>query len=352
MDKVERMELTTIPAIETYLTTRPDPAMVATNLIPKITAAIELAKTPIQANDIRTMLDMTMRYLRQQLPKAVKDRWDRYEKMHPAETGYVEAAAKAGVLWDGMEGKQPNGVRYDRSAKSPSLTVLDAGFKGARDATRCERAGKLHPEDRRTYYEEMKKDQRHVTLDGAERIWMMMQENIPDPLSGKYRVIYADPPWDYGNSMPEGTTQPDTHYEPIPDTQLAKMNVKEIAENDAVLFLWVTSPKLEDCFPIIKTWGFIYKAAFIWDKVKHNMGHYNSVRHEFLLICTRGSCMPDIPKLIDSVQTIEREAHSVKPDEFRNIIDELYPKGKRIELFARKYSEGWEAHGNELRKIS
>jgi hypothetical protein len=26
---------------------------------------------------------------------------------------------------------------------------------------------------------------------------------------GKYRVIYADPPWSYGNTMPDGTTAPD-----------------------------------------------------------------------------------------------------------------------------------------------
>jgi N6-adenosine-specific RNA methylase IME4 len=340
-------ELSTIPAIETYLTSRPDPVSVATELVPHLTAAIELAKTPAQANDLRTMFDMSIRYLRQQLPKAVKTRWDRYDLMHPAESGYVEAAAKAGVLWQADPSRKRVPGPRD-AAKSPQLSASEAGFKGARDATRCERAGKLDAEDRRTYYLEMNQDQRHVTLDGAERIWMMMQNNDPAPLSGKYRVIYADPPWDYGNSMPEGTTQPDTHYEPISDAHLAKMNVKDIAEDDAVLFLWVTSPKLEECFPIIRAWGFEYKSAFIWDKVKHNMGHYNSVRHELLLICTRGSCTPDVPELVDSVQTIERGDHSVKPEEFRKIIDRLYPHGKRIELFARRSTEGWDVYGDQV----
>ena len=346
-------ELATVPAVETYLATRPDPVAVATDLVPRLTEAIELAKTPTQANDLRTMFDMALRYLRQQLPRAVKDRWDRYDKMHPAETGYVEAAAKAGALWDGIEGKRLAGRPSNNRANSPDLMgATDQGFKGRRDAVRCVRAGRLHEEDRRTYYLEMNQDQRHVTLDGAERVWLMMQENDPDPLSGKYRVIYADPPWDYGNSTSGETTQPDTHYQPITDAKLAKMNVKEIAEDNAVLFLWVTSPKLEECFPIIRAWGFEYKSAFIWDKVKHNMGHYNSVRHELLLICTRGSCMPDIPKLIDSVQTIDRTDHSVKPEEFRHIIDELYPHGKRKELFARKQTKGWDAHGNELAAVS
>ena len=126
------------------------------------------------------------------------------------------------------------------------------------------------------------------------------------------------------------------------------MPVKGICEPDAVLFLWVTSPLLYQAEPIIAAWGFKYKTSFVWDKVKHNMGHYNSVRHEFLLVCTRGSCVPDNRKLYDSVQSIDRTKHSEKPEGFRSIIDTLYPHGKRIELFARKQVGGWEAFGDEL----
>jgi len=67
-----------------------------------------------------------------------------------------------------------------------------------------------------------------------------------------------------------------------------------------------------------------------------------------LLIATRGSCQPEVKKLFDSVQTIERTRHSEKPEEFRQIIDTLYPTGKRIELFARKKAEGWDCYGNEI----
>jgi len=129
--------------------------------------------------------------------------------------------------------------------------------------------------------------------------------------------------------------------------ELCALQVKQLAMDDAVLFLWVTSPLLFECAPIITSWGFQYKASFIWDKVKHNMGHYNSVRHEFLLVCTRGSCLPDTKKLIDSVQSIERTTHSTKPEEFRKIIEELYPHGKRLEMFARRKVANWDVFGNE-----
>ncbi len=103
----------------------------------------------------------------------------------------------------------------------------------------------------------------------------------------------------------------------------------------------MTSPLLKRCFPIIEAWGFQYKSSFVWDKVKHTMGFYNSVRHESLLIATRGSCTPDIPKLIDSVQSIERsDKHSGKPCEFYDIVETLDDHGRKLEIFSSEPSGG------------
>lgn len=171
--------------------------------------------------------------------------------------------------------------------------------------------------------------------------------------TGKYRVIYADPPWKYGDGLTENYGGTQYHYPSMSTDELCAMPVKDMAEDDAVLFLWVTSPLLEECFPIIRAWGFKYKSSFVWDKIKHNMGHYNSVRHEFLLICTRGSCTPDEKTLIDSVQSIERtQKHSEKPEEFRRIIETLYKHGSKLELFARCQHEDWEVYGNQLSAVS
>lgn len=168
--------------------------------------------------------------------------------------------------------------------------------------------------------------------------------------TAKYRVVYADPPWNYGDKSDGGGVQAggaEHHYPSMTIAELSALGIDAICEPDAVLFLWVTSPLLAECFQVIDAWGFTYKASFVWDKVKHNMGHYNSVRHELLLICTRGSCTPDVVELFDSVQSIERTTHSTKPEKFREIIDALYTHGKRIELFARKSVRGWDAYGND-----
>ena len=173
---------------------------------------------------------------------------------------------------------------------------------------------------------------------------------------GKHRVIYADPPWWYAtpqHSKTEQATVLKSHYPSMKIDEICALPIKQMAADNAVLFLWTTSPLLFEAGKVIDAWGFTYKASIIWDKVKHNVGHYVSVRHEFLLICTRGSCPKDSDKLADSVVVMERTEHSAKPDIFRNMIDEMYVpvKGDRVELFARAdLPKHWKAWGNQNAK--
>jgi len=196
------------------------------------------------------------------------------------------------------------------------------------------RRGEMKPA---TAYQTMKKDA------VADKV-----QELPD---GKYRILYADPPWHYNDSR--GPSLKDLgavgeHYPTMSIEELCALNVKNLAADNSVLFLWTTAPMLEDSFKVVKAWGFKHKTQFIWDKVKSFFGHYSSVRHELLLVCTRGNCTPDVPKLFDSVQIIKKQKHSQKPEHFRKIIDTLYPHGPRIELFARgKISSTWVAWGNE-----
>lgn len=162
----------------------------------------------------------------------------------------------------------------------------------------------------------------------------------------KYSVIYADPPWQY-TSGDQHTDEAQetvlgTHYESMPLADICKMPVKEMAADNAGLFLWATSPTLEEAFEVITAWGFEYKTSMVWDKVAHNVGNYVSVRHELLLICVRGT-MPRVTKLVDSVHSEERSEHSRKPEHFRKVIEGMYPNAKRIELFARRHANGWDS---------
>ena len=139
------------------------------------------------------------------------------------------------------------------------------------------------------------------------------------------------------------------HYNTMSLEDIKALPVKELTEDDAVLFMWTTAPLLEEAFEVVNAWGFKYKTNIIWNKVKPNLGNYTSVRYEHLMIATKGRGTTDNTERPNSVQTIERRGrHSEKPEEFRNIIETLYTYGNKIELFSRKKVEGWEAYGNEV----
>lgn len=172
-------------------------------------------------------------------------------------------------------------------------------------------------------------------------------------LEGMYRVIYADPPWSMRNSQPSGSNAAD-HFPPMSIEDICNLPVSSHALPDSVLFCWVTAPMLyENPGPreVIEAWGFKPKTGIVWDKVRHVFGNYVSVRHEHLIIATRGSCTPeDLKPMIDSVQTVRREGeHSEKPEDFRQIIERLYPTGPYLELFGRKRHRGWSVFGNDAR---
>ncbi len=257
----------------------------------------------------------------------------------------IEAHAMLGQFWK-QEPKHQGG----RGNKNivPEGTSFVSQSKEIKDGLLLSDIKEEQPEE----FEQIKSGKKKITQVRRERTRTKALGKIAALPTDKFRVIYADPPWKYGDERErlEGTTGASAHYPSMTISELSALPIGDMVHDDAVLFLWVTSPLLFECEPVFKAWGFSYKSAFIWDKVRHNMGHYNSVRHELLLICTRGSCLPDVPKLFDSVQSIERTAiHSEKPQEFRSIIDTLYPHGERLELFARcEVPTPWQAWGSEV----
>jgi N6-adenosine-specific RNA methylase IME4 len=168
---------------------------------------------------------------------------------------------------------------------------------------------------------------------------------------GKYRIIYADPPWEYNDNRPVGYGGAADHYDTMTLEQICNLKVQELVGKEAVLFLWVTVPLLEQAFAVIKAWGFSYRSLYVWDKIKSNVGSYCFVNCELLLIATYGNkpLTPDGEKRFDNVISVERsKKHSEKPEIFREIIDKTYEFGNRIELFGRKKTKNWDVWGNEI----
>lgn len=177
---------------------------------------------------------------------------------------------------------------------------------------------------------------------------------------GKYRVIYADPPWQYndqrtGLGTSEGkvdraSTAASQHYPTMSVDELSKLKIEDLAGKSAVLFCWATFPLLPDALKVIEVWGFEYKTAFVWHKSRGSFGHYHKADAELLLVATRGSCTPDDSDTRHSqIITGMTKGHSRKPDEARKLIDTMYSHGPRIELFARQpANDKWKVWGNEV----
>lgn len=161
----------------------------------------------------------------------------------------------------------------------------------------------------------------------------------------KFSVVYADPPWSYNNSGFEMSAE--QHYSVMDTEDICKMRVP-VAEN-AVCFMWVTNPLLEDGMRVLGAWGFEYKTNIAWVKERHTAGFYVYGQHEICLIGVRGSGMtPTDDSKPKSIIHGDNSEHSRKPDEMYEIIERMYPGGRKLEMFARRTRDGWEAFGNEV----
>jgi N6-adenosine-specific RNA methylase IME4 len=172
----------------------------------------------------------------------------------------------------------------------------------------------------------------------------------------KYQIIYADPPWSFSTWSEKGQEKSaENHYQTMDIKDICNLPVKDISDDNCVLFMWVTFPRLPDAFEVIKEWGFEYKTCgFTWvkkNKIKlgwfWGMGYWTRSNPEICLLATKGKpkrLSASVHSIID--EPIER--HSKKPDITRHKIVELLGDIPRIELFARQQTEGWDVWGNEV----
>lgn len=216
------------------------------------------------------------------------------------------------------------------------------------------------PGEDQTAWLEKSKEQGWTQRELKENIRAAERTKVIDgqaKLQGMYRVIYADPPWKYGDSgaTKDGSLgKAERHYLGMTIEELCRLPVQAHAMPNSILFMWVTAPLLlQNPGPrdVIEAWGFEYKTCFVWDKVLGMRGHYSHVTHELVIVATRGSCLPDVPTPQTKSILVERRSnkHSEKPATMRTIIEKHWTRGPYVELFGRERVEGWDVFGNDAR---
>lgn len=154
----------------------------------------------------------------------------------------------------------------------------------------------------------------------------------------KYSIIYADPPWRYDFSKSD-SRKIENQYPTMSVEEICSLDIP--SEDNSVLYLWATSPKLLEALQVMKSWGFNYKSQAVWDKEIIGMGYWFRGQHEILLVGIKGKFSP--PKLkVSSVFRSRRNKHSKKPNIVRDYIYSAYPDESKIELFARNKTDGWD----------
>jgi len=180
-----------------------------------------------------------------------------------------------------------------------------------------------------------------------------------------YKIIYADPPWEYKAWSKKGEGRSaESHYKTQGVEYLMNMPVQNICEKDSVLLMWATYPCLQEAIKLGIAWGFTYKTvAFTWIKKNRKsdspfigMGYYTRSNAEICLLFTKGKPLKRVNKNVEQVLFSPIGKHSQKPSEIRNRIVDLFGDVSRVELFARTRSgmfgnheyEGWAVFGNQV----
>ena len=172
----------------------------------------------------------------------------------------------------------------------------------------------------------------------------------------KYKIIYADPPWQYRVYSKKGQGRSaENHYHTMNIKDIMALPVDKIADKDCILFLWITFPCLKEGIEVMERWGFKYKTCgFNW--VKRNkkkntyfigLGFLTRSNSEVCLIGTKGQ-PKRVSKSVSQICDARIMEHSKKPAEIRERIVELCGELPRIELFARDKVKGWDSLGDEI----
>ncbi|HHQ6589200.1 TPA: MT-A70 family methyltransferase [Serratia fonticola] len=193
-----------------------------------------------------------------------------------------------------------------------------------------------------------------------------------------YQLIYADPPWTYGNKVSNGAAG--NHYITMTLQDLKRLPVWSIAAPDAVLAMWYTGTHTEQAKELAEAWGFDVRQMFLFTWVKlnemaertvnaaledgglvdfydfldllngvtrMNPGNYSRGNQESMLVAVRGAGLERADAAVKQIIYAPISQHSTKPWEARQRLERLYGDVSRIELFSRCDAPGWDHWGDE-----
>ena len=187
----------------------------------------------------------------------------------------------------------------------------------------------------------------------------------------KHDIIYIDPPWHYNSrkswwEMKDKTKfwwGAEKHYPLMKDKELIefKETIDEYSNDNCMMFMWVTMPKLDFWIELMKSWWFKYKTvAFTWVKTnkdwtyRFNPWYYTASNVELCIIWIKWKnwwLFKPAKAMLNQIVAEPLREHSRKPDIVRENIEIMYPKHSKVEIFARTQTKWWWVFWNQINKF-
>jgi len=175
---------------------------------------------------------------------------------------------------------------------------------------------------------------------------MPKPDSLVEEQPTKFRTILADPPWDANQLGSRGAVR---HYSLMTLRRIKAMPVRDLAEDNAHLYLWVTNSTLRAGYDVADAWGFTVRAPLTWVKFRLGLGVYLRNSTEHLLFATRGTAPVKFRSQPTWINAPVQD-HSHKPEEQYPLIERI-SDGPYLELFARRRPSStadWSVWGNEI----
>lgn len=190
----------------------------------------------------------------------------------------------------------------------------------------------------------------------------MVITNINDLNSSNiYDIIYTDPPWTQtkgGKRKCRPNQEKQLDYDTMDLKEIFNLHKKVFSHCSEKhnIFMWTIDKFLPQTEEFMKELGYELHARIIWDK-ENGVAPAFTVRysHEYLLwFYKKGKMLKPQESTRGKYTTVLREKstkHSKKPNCAYQMLEDMFPNSKKIELFSRLERCGWDSFGNQVERI-
>jgi len=191
---------------------------------------------------------------------------------------------------------------------------------------------------------------------------------LPD---GLFDRIVADLPWPHepDDAAPAASGRATRPYPPMSIEEMCELDVAGRTAKNCVCYFWVTGFHMQFAYLVLRRWGFtmikdaqktipdqiknFVRAPTIltWVKDKNGRGQRLLDKAEFCIIAIKGKPAWNLTNQTTVLHGPVRE-HSQKPDQFYELIDQISPAARSLEICARReLPAGWDGFGDQVGKI-